>query len=365
MPNSIVQMNIQHKKIVMNMKLPIGEFELAFGKEFNSNIENFVSKYNNELRLYIDAHVKLVDQNNNVWQKKITYVGYDSINTEVNGTYNEVLASIEFKAPIELIGNEKLTLLYDVIIHQVVTHNAIISITQDWQNGITQNNEKQIGVISLDTKNNVVQPFTFSLQKGSSWKGFANMFSLGIRHIAEGTDHLLFLLMLLLPACLIVVNKKWQAANNKKHSFTRVIKIVTAFTVGHSLTLILGALNIVQLPVKPVEVLIAFSIFITAIHCIKPLFFGKEMYIASGFGLVHGLAFATVLSNLGLSSKQMALSILGFNLGIEAMQLLVVIIVLPVLLMLSKKPFYSYIKNAGAIAAIILSLMWIYERISL
>jgi hypothetical protein len=162
---------------------------------------------------------------------------------------------------------------------------------------------------------------------------------------------------------LVVVNKKWQAANDNKYAFIRVVKIITAFTIGHSLTLILGALSIVQLPSKPVEVLIAFSILITAVHCIKPLFCGKEIYIAAGFGLVHGLAFAKILSNLHLGSKQMTLSIVGFNLGIEALQLLVIIIVFPILLILSNKSFYKYIKNIGALVAIAMSIFWIIERL--
>ncbi len=364
MPNSIVQIKIEQKKIVLQLKLPVSELELAYGKSMNNDVATFVRENNNQLKQYIGTHIKLIDQTNHIWDKKVTSVSYDSANSEINGTYSETLATVEFESNTEINRNEKLLLLYDVIIHQVVTHSALVSITQDWENGIVNNKDKQIGVISLDTKNNVVRPFEINLEKGSIWKGFSNMFWLGVQHITEGTDHLLFLLVLLLPASLIVVNKKWINANNRKYTFMRLLKIVTAFTIGHSFTLILGALEILQLPSKPVEVLIALSIFITAIHCIKPMFYGKEIYIATGFGLVHGLAFATVLSNLHLQMKQMALSILGFNLGIEATQLCVVLVILPVLLVLSTKAYYAHLKNTGSIIAIILSIKWIIERLA-
>ena len=364
MPNSIVQIKIEQKKIVLQLKLPVSELELAYGKSMNNDVATFVRENNNQLKQYIGTHIKLIDQTNHIWDKKVTSVSYDSANSEINGTYSETLATVEFESNTEINRNEKLLLLYDVIIHQVVTHSALVSITQDWENGIVNNKDKQIGVISLDTKNNVVRPFEINLEKGSIWKGFSNMFWLGVQHITEGTDHLLFLLVLLLPASLIVVNKKWINANNRKYTFMRLLKIVTAFTIGHSFTLILGALEILQLPSKPVEVLIALSIFITAIHCIKPMFYGKEIYIATGFGLVHGLAFATVLSNLHLQMKQMALSILGFNLGIEATQLCVVLVILPVLLVLSTKAYYDHLKNTGSIIAIILSIKWIIERLA-
>lgn len=94
-----------------------------------------------------------------------------------------------------------------------------------------------------------------------------------------------------------------------RYSVVRLFKIVTAFTIGHSVTLLAGALGWLRLPAQPIEVLISFSILASAVHAIRPLFPGKEGWVAAGFGLVHGLAFATVLSNLELSGGKLALSI--------------------------------------------------------
>lgn len=105
------------------------------------------------------------------------------------------------------------------------------------------------------------------------------------------------------------------------------------------------------LPNRRVEVLIAFSILISAVHALRSLFPGREPAIAAGFGLVHGLAFATTLQSLGFGPWQRIASILGFNLGIETMQLMVVVAMLPWLIILSRTPAYRPFRLGGALFA--------------
>ena len=193
--------------------------------------------------------------------------------------------------------------------------------------------------------------------------GVPSMFRLGLRHIAEGTDHLLFLIALLLPPPLLAVRSRWAGAGSIRHSLVQIVRVVTAFTIGHSATLALGAWGLVSLPSRAVEVLIAFSILVSAIHALRPLFPGREPAIAAGFGLVHGLAFATTLQNLGVGPWQRIASILGFNLGIETMQLMVVGAILPSLLILSRTPAYTVFRLGGALFAGFASLGWMIERL--
>jgi hypothetical protein len=190
-----------------------------------------------------------------------------------------------------------------------------------------------------------------------------SMFRLGMRHIAEGTDHLLFLLALLLPAPLLAVRSRWATHGSVRYSLMQIVRVVTAFTIGHSLTLALGASGLVSLPSRLVEVLIAFSILVSAIHALRPLFPGREPMIAAFFGLVHGLAFATTLQNLGVNPWQRIAAILGFNLGIESMQLVVVAAILPSLVILSRLPVYRFFRFAGAGFAGVAALGWIAERL--
>jgi hypothetical protein len=193
--------------------------------------------------------------------------------------------------------------------------------------------------------------------------GLLSLFHLGMRHIAEGTDHLLFLLVLLLPAPLGVVGSRWTGVTGVRSSLLRILRIVTAFTLGHSITLGLAAFGFVHLPGRPVEVLIAVSILVSAVHALRPIFPGKEAAIAAFFGLFHGLAFASTLSELGLARWERVGGILAFNVGIETMQMAVVVAILPSLLLMSRTRAYPCLRSFGACCAGVASMGWIAERI--
>jgi hypothetical protein len=193
--------------------------------------------------------------------------------------------------------------------------------------------------------------------------GFASIFRLGMRHIAEGTDHLLFLLALLLPAPLLALGSRWIGFAGARHSLLHILKVVTAFTIGHSITLALAALGLVRVPTHPIEVLIAISILVSAIHALRPLFPGREALIAAFFGLIHGLAFAATLEELGLGRWERVTGILAFNLGIETTQLIVVAAIMPSLVLLSRLRSYSVLRIGGALFAGGASAGWIVERL--
>jgi len=126
--------------------------------------------------------------------------------------------------------------------------------------------------------------------------------------------------------------------------------------------LALAALGLVQFLSRPIEVLIAVSILVSAAHALRPLFPGREPLIAAFFGLIHGLAFATTLGQLGLVRWERVAGLLGFNLGIETMQLMVVVATLTSLLLLRRTPAYAVVRNAGALFACFASIGWISER---
>jgi hypothetical protein len=197
----------------------------------------------------------------------------------------------------------------------------------------------------------------------TSGAGFASVFRLGMRHIAEGTDHLLFLLTLLLPAPLVVLGSRWAGFGDVRSSLLRILKIVTAFTLGHSITLAIAGLGFVHVPNRPIEVLIAVSILVSAVHALRPLFPGKEAAIAAFFGLIHGLAFASTFGELGLGRWERVAGILAFNLGIETMQLVVVAVTLPSLILMSRTRAYPPLRIGGALFAGIASVGWIAERL--
>lgn len=137
---------------------------------------------------------------------------------------------------------------------------------------------------------------------------------LGIEHILEGIDHLLFVLTL------FFLSSGWK----------RLLLMITAFTVAHSITLALATLGAVSLPGAPVEALIALSIVLAAAECLRPskrrasLMRAAPWVVAFAFGLLHGFGFAGALEEIGLPEGDVPLALLAFNLGVEAGQILFV-----------------------------------------
>jgi HupE / UreJ protein len=247
--------------------------------------------------------------------------------------------------------------------HRVSTHSAVVSVREDWMNGIVPNDPVELGVIRVNPKDSTIAPLLVDISGSNLLTGFMNMVQYGMSHIANGIDHLLFLLTLLLPAPLIATLGRWGGYAGIRPALSKIVKITTAFTIGHSFTLILGSIMHIQLPQQPIEVLIALSILVSAIHVLRPIFPKREMYIAGGFGLVHGMAFSFTLSHLQLSPGQMAVSLFGFNAGIEIMQLFIIVLTMPFFLMLARTTTYSIFRLViGAIAAIA-ALSWLGERL--
>jgi hypothetical protein len=372
MPNSVVALKIHEKNISGEIQLPLGELQSAIGMAVNDNSERLIERLGDSLRIYLLKHIRPKSFEGKAWAVELGMMKVIETKNRLTGDYKELVVEFTITPPLHY-DLRNFYFDYDVILHQVASHQILVNVKQDWQRGIVaeDSTQQQIGVIALDIPTGTIPVFQVSLQQGSTWQGFKSMVQLGMRHIAEGTDHLLFLLTLLLPAVLLVENKRWGAFGGTKYSLVRLLKIVTAFTIGHSLTLILGATKLVQLPSQPIEVVIAFSILVSAIHAIRPIFAGKEMFISVGFGLIHGLAFADTLTNLNLDFREMALSILGFNVGIELMQVFVIAITIPFLIWLSSRNttfygflFYTIFRITGAILASIAAVFWIVERIA-
>ena len=362
-PNTLVFIDAGPASAALEIQLPVPELELAFGNNISKEPETLIERLGPQLKEYLKAHIHAYVTKSSPWQVSITSLLMDKgkyIESGIN--YWEVIAKVTL-TPNEGESTRKFWLDYDVIMHQVMNHVALVSIRSDWETGKIESTSEATA-INWNTKDNVIYPLEITLEKGSWWKGFKSMFSLGMQHIKEGTDHLLFLIVLLLPAMLLYTNKHWGNFGGVKYSISRLFKIVTAFTIGHSVTLLIGALGWLKLPQQPVEILIAFSILVSAIHAVYPIFPGKEMYVAAGFGLIHGLAFATILSNLKLDAGTLALSIVGFNSGIEAMQLFIIALIVPWLILLSKTPFYKWFRIVFATLAAVAALAWIAERSS-
>ena len=184
----------------------------------------------------------------------------------------------------------------------------------------------------------------------------------GIWHIWIGTDHILFLLSLLLPAVLLPGLREQQAS--LRAAFYDVLKVVTAFTLAHSITLTLASLSLVSLPSRWVESAIAASVVLAALNNLYPLFRGKRPVAAFVFGLIHGFGFASVLRDLGLPQSALVSSLFGFNVGVEIGQLAIVAVFLPLAWWLRKSWLYRQLFTWGSLAIALVALMWLVERVA-
>ena len=204
---------------------------------------------------------------------------------------------------------------------------------------------------------------TFELKQVSRLAQFADYFREGVWHIWIGFDHILFLLSLLLPAVLLWRAPGWQPAPRFGVAAIDVLKIVTAFTVAHSITLSLATLGVVALPSRLVESAIAASVLLAALNNVVPLFHGRRWMVAFAFGLVHGFGFASVLIDLGLPQGTLALALVGFNLGVEGGQLAIVAVFLPLAFWLRRGWFYQRLVMLGGSTLIAgLAGVWLVER---
>jgi hypothetical protein len=356
MLNSTVNLSILNKSIKGEARVPLAELEEAIGQVVNDINTDF-------FRNYFVSHITAIS-NKQRWRTNIENLKIVTSHDQEEGDYREVIVNFEL-SPVESADLWHFIFQYDVVVHQVASHQVLVFLQCDWSNGVYEKEgSHSIGVIKSDATSGKTYPLEISLEQGSWWKGFKSIVALGTRHISEGIDHLLFLLVLLLAAPLVAAKGKWITFAPIRQCLLNLLKVVTAFTIGHSITLLAGALNWVDLPGQLIEVFIAFSILVSAMHALRPVFPGKEMYVAAGFGLIHGLAFANTLSNLNLDATQMVFSILGFNIGIELMQLFVVAIVMPWLIILSRSAAYTWIRITGSVFAGVAAMAWMTERIS-
>jgi len=185
----------------------------------------------------------------------------------------------------------------------------------------------------------------------------------GVWHIWTGFDHILFLLALLLPAVFSRTEDQWIPAARFRPAVINVIRVVTAFTIAHSLTLSLATMGWVRLPSRWVESAVAASVVAAALNNLRPFFRERAWLVAFVFGLVHGFAFAGVLRDLGLEGGALARALVGFNLGVETGQLAIVSSFLPIAFALRTSWVYRRLTfQFGSAAIALVAAVWFTER---
>ncbi len=181
----------------------------------------------------------------------------------------------------------------------------------------------------------------------------------GLRHIFEGSDHIAFLLVLLLPA----VFRREQSVRLAPLALA-IAKVVTAFTLAHSLTLSLAALGFVRTSADVIEPAIAASVALAALSNLTPRAFQHGYLLAFALGLLHGFGFSSALADAGLSGSALFAALFGFNLGVELGQLAIVALFVPLALLAARaRPVRSYALPCASLAVFGLAMFWVFDRL--
>jgi hypothetical protein len=349
MPESRVWIDTTPTGLRLTLHLPLNRLEFAFGQPLADAPGEVLARHGEALARYLLLHVgaRTANQGWQVLRPQLSVQGHDRD--------AELQAQLELRAPPG--GDTRnFQLLFDAVTHEVRTHRVLVYLRQDWDGGFAGEPPRMLGQLdstrsSLDVSLNPQQP-------GS---GLRSLFTLGARHIAQGADHLLFLLTLLLVAPLLATNRRWSGQRPPTQALRRVAGVVTSFTAGHSLTLALGSSGLLPVIGAWVEAAVGASILVAAAHAWRPLLNRGELWMAGGFGLLHGLAFASSLFGAGLSTAQQVQAVLAFNLGIELVQLLAVLVAVPPLLVLAalKPRAYEALRTVLAGAAALAACVWL------
>lgn len=198
---------------------------------------------------------------------------------------------------------------------------------------------------------------------GTAWSTFLQYLHEGLWHVWTGYDHMLFLGGLMLPAVLRRTRQGWLPAPKLGPALLDTVRIATAFTIAHAFTLSLAAMGVISLPSRLVESLVAATVVFAGINNLFPMAYRGLWQLAFFFGLIHGAAIASALLELGLPSGQRVLALFAFNLGVEAAQLTIVGLVLPISFVFRYSPLYRRaVVILGSIVITGIGLIWLIQR---
>ncbi len=358
MPHSIMLLDIRKDGIQANLSLPMKEFRMLHPVvDLKKEHKPIIKRKDGWMNDYLMDHMSITDAEGNLWKVRID-------NRHVS--HKEVTYNLWLQPPVGSSLRD-FTLNYDVLIHRFETHKLFLKVSSDWYGGMKDKDKRgsDLGILMADPLTGDLKPFEVHLQhQGSSWNGFKVFVGLGMEQIKSGTDHILFLVILMLSTALSAHRGRWAGFEGTTKIVGRVVKIGVAFTIGYSLSLILGAAHWFMLPQRVAEIAIALTILLVAFHSIRPIFSRKEGLVAIVFGLIHGLGFSSALADLSLDGERLLYSTLGFSIGVGVMILFILLCIVPWFVLVSKYTLYRLIRMGGSAFAVIASLSWILVQVT-
>ena len=340
-----ITIKVQNNTLILTCDIETDNFENVLKLDDNHN--NIISwnelyKHKHEIQAYILNHIFIIQNTQNITLKVSDYKIYRREDqsylslTLRNDTYNSENSTLfDYQLFFDIDPLQRLFLSRKKEGQEII---QIFSPHQPRQN--------------------------INSEKPSLFKQFNTFWKEGIWHIWIGFDHLLFLLMLLLPALIEKKGKVYQRVPSLRSALLKTLSIITLFSVAHSLTLSAAFLDLASLNSKVVESLIAFSIILTAFFNLIG-YIPKRIYVLIFiFGLLHGFGFANALGEISLSHLDMIITLIGFNLGVESGQILLLLPLFPLLFILAKYRVYqTFIIKSLSLLTLILSVHWLIQRL--
>jgi hypothetical protein len=261
----------------------------------------------------------------------------------------ENYAIFPFTGSCEVLGSQ-VRVGYDLMFGSDAQHRGLVDVSNgDIGRSTVMTPETRVAVLDLESDNrlDVIRSFI----------------SHGAHHIWNGYDHMLFLVTLLLSAVVMRSGNVWRPVETLGGAVWATTRVVTAFTLAHSITLSAAALGIVELPSRLVESVIASSVAVAAINNLFPVVSRRVWIAAFVFGLMHGFGFASVLTDLGLPPARKLVALFAFNVGVELGQLAVVAGLLPVLFPIRRSAAYAQVAlPVGSTVIMVIGFMWFLQR---
>jgi HupE / UreJ protein len=350
-PNSSVMIDIGQASVSVELSIPKSELESALSPEFGTDARKLIETHAAPLYAYIVRHVGAQSVSGMTWSSEI-----NSMTSALLGEHESIVARLTLTPPAGS-GTRLFDLEFSGVTHEVRSHVAVVMLRSDFFAGKLGHDPTFIASLQHPVRSVRID----AGQAATLSAGINAAFWMGLHHIARGTD-LLFLLMLVLPGALVAGRRKWILGTEWHQPCMRMLWTITAFSLGHGTTLILGIGFNWSFPGALVELLVALSILLTAMHAWRPIFGGHDVLLGGVFGLVHGMAFSSAIDAYALEPLARFALLAGFTIGIEMLQLLLVALALPVTIMLSAKPHYRWIRPTLCLLGAVPAIDWTIER---
>ena len=354
---SYLYLDVTPTSLTGRIEVPIRDLNQALGLNLGGSNDELLAGLSASVDVvgtYLEAHLE-IGAGGSPWPFTLgDGLLFFSDLAEADDNYVVFPFSVTTSGPVP----RQLEVRFDPFFDEIEGRDALLLIGNDWQAGVIDNGSTALATFDARTRTQSVD-----LGETDQFKNFTESAKLGVNHIRTGPDHILFVLVLLLPSVLVFTTR-WEPAASFSASLWRVLKVVTTFTLAHSITFTAAGLGLLPLPPsRIIESVIAGSIAIAALHNLRPVAANKEWLIAFTFGLFHGMGFASLVAGLDVDQSTQLISLLGRNAGIELGQAAVVLLVFPGLFLLRRTRYFPPLFWAVSLMMVAVSAVWLFERL--